>query len=231
MTAFVVRVWLPDRPGALGAVASRVGAVGGDVVGIEILERGTGRAVDEVVVDLADPSLVSLLRGEIEQVDGVSVEEIRELPPGPHDPRLEGLEAAVRLVATASPGEALNALCTEAADSVAATWAAVVSLDGGDVVTGLGPVPDAAWLVAYLAGTRTDPQAPAGGAMTGDVVWAPLLSARAALVLGRDGVAFRARERHQVSALARIVDARHGELHLVRSLAAHPARGALSSPR
>ena len=30
---FVVRVWLPDRPGALGQVASRIGAVRGDVVG------------------------------------------------------------------------------------------------------------------------------------------------------------------------------------------------------
>lgn len=30
---YVVRVWMPDRPGALGQVASRIGAVGGDVVG------------------------------------------------------------------------------------------------------------------------------------------------------------------------------------------------------
>ncbi|MEY4175069.1 MAG: hypothetical protein RI900_2234, partial [Actinomycetota bacterium] len=44
MQTFVVRVWLPDRPGALGQVASRVGAVRGDVVGIEILERGGGSA-------------------------------------------------------------------------------------------------------------------------------------------------------------------------------------------
>ena len=27
----VMRVWLPDRPGALGQVASRIGAVKGDV--------------------------------------------------------------------------------------------------------------------------------------------------------------------------------------------------------
>ena len=39
-----LRVWLPDRPGALGAVASRIGGVKGDVVGIEILEQGAGRA-------------------------------------------------------------------------------------------------------------------------------------------------------------------------------------------
>src|SRR5262245_58230979 len=49
MATFVLRLWLPDRPGALGAVASRVGAVGGDLVGIDILERGAGRAIDELV--------------------------------------------------------------------------------------------------------------------------------------------------------------------------------------
>ena len=39
MANFVVRVWLPDRPGALGLVASRIGAIGGDIVGVDVLER------------------------------------------------------------------------------------------------------------------------------------------------------------------------------------------------
>ena len=51
METFVVRVWVPDRPGALGQVASRIGAVRGDVVGIDILERGAGRAVARRVVE------------------------------------------------------------------------------------------------------------------------------------------------------------------------------------
>ena len=50
MSTWIVRVWLPDRPGALGQVASRIGAVRGDVVGIDILERGAGRAIDELAV-------------------------------------------------------------------------------------------------------------------------------------------------------------------------------------
>ena len=54
----MLRVWLPDRPGALGAVASRIGAVKGDVVGIEILETGSGQAVDELVVRLPDATLL-----------------------------------------------------------------------------------------------------------------------------------------------------------------------------
>ena len=61
MESYVVRMWLPDRPGALGQVASRIGAVRGEIVGIEILERGAGRAIDELVVDLPDASLKDLL--------------------------------------------------------------------------------------------------------------------------------------------------------------------------
>ncbi|MTB02371.1 MAG: ACT domain-containing protein, partial [Actinobacteria bacterium] len=55
---YILRVWMPDRPGALGALASRIGAVGGDVTGIDILERGAGRAIDELVVELPDDALV-----------------------------------------------------------------------------------------------------------------------------------------------------------------------------
>ena len=81
MPTYLVRVWRPDRPGALGQVASRIGAVQGDVVGIEILERGAGRAIDELVVELPEDGLVDLLVTEISQVDGVDVEDVRTLRP------------------------------------------------------------------------------------------------------------------------------------------------------
>src|ERR671916_3479374 len=91
---FVIRMWLPDRPGALGQVASRIGAVRGDVVGIDILERDGGQAVDELVVELPDDSLLDILVREIRQVDGVGVEEVRPLTDGRHhDPRLDAFEA------------------------------------------------------------------------------------------------------------------------------------------
>lgn len=77
MTGYVVRIALPDRPGALGLVASRIGAVGGDIVAINILEREGGRAVDEFVVEIGGQHLVELLRTEIHEVDGASVLDIR----------------------------------------------------------------------------------------------------------------------------------------------------------
>lgn len=57
----LVRVWLPDRPGALGLVASRIGAVRGDIVGIDVLERDQGIVIDEFAVRLADLDLIPVL--------------------------------------------------------------------------------------------------------------------------------------------------------------------------
>ena len=76
MAGYVVRIKLPDRPGALGLVASRIGAVGGDIVAINILEREGGQAVDEFVIEIGGHHLIELLRNEIHEVDGVVVLEI-----------------------------------------------------------------------------------------------------------------------------------------------------------
>ena len=76
MAGYVARIALPDRPGALGLVASRIGAVGGDIVAINILEREDGRAVDEFVVEIGQ-DLIELLQSEIHEVDGVSILDIR----------------------------------------------------------------------------------------------------------------------------------------------------------
>jgi ACT domain-containing protein len=77
MAGYVVRISLPDRPGALGLVASRIGAVGGDIVAINILEREGGHAVDEFVIEIGGQHLIDLLQHEIHEVDGASVLEIR----------------------------------------------------------------------------------------------------------------------------------------------------------
>jgi ACT domain-containing protein len=83
MAGYVVRIALPDRPGALGLVASRIGAVGGDIIAINILERHEGAAVDEFVIELGRSDLVELLRHEIHEVDGASVIDIQPDAPTP----------------------------------------------------------------------------------------------------------------------------------------------------
>src|ERR687897_433441 len=82
----VVRLWLPDRPGALGQVASRIGAVRGDLLAIDILERGGGQVIDELVVSVPNETPQELLVMEIGAVDGVAVEHIRTVPADRPDP-------------------------------------------------------------------------------------------------------------------------------------------------
>src|ERR1035437_875709 len=62
MATYLIRLRLPGRPGALGAVASRIGSVGGDVVSIDILQRGDGEVVDEFGVVLPGDDLTELLK-------------------------------------------------------------------------------------------------------------------------------------------------------------------------
>jgi hypothetical protein len=224
---FVIRMWLPDRPGALGQVASRIGAVRGDVVGIDILERDGGQAVDELVVELPDKTLIDLLVNEVRQVDGVAVEEVRPVVDALHDPRLDALEAAAQLVGANDVDTLVSSVVVHSRRVVGATWVAVVDIDGrGDgVLAADDAAPSAAWLEAYLAGTRASERAGVSrGDHRSDIVWAPLPASGLALVLGRDGMPYRARERRQVAALARVVDTRLRELRRDRSRARHPSR-------
>ena len=101
METVVVRLWLPDRPGALGQVASRIGAVRGEIVGIEILERGAGRAIDELVVDVPDPSLIDLLVDEVRRSTASTWRRSGRWPAGSTIPRLDALETAALLVGAA----------------------------------------------------------------------------------------------------------------------------------
>jgi hypothetical protein len=223
MESYVVRMWLPDRPGALGQVASRIGAVRGEIVGIEILERGAGRAIDELVVDLPEPGLEDLLVHEIQQVDGVDVEEIRPIADALHDPRLDALETAAILVGATDRAELTRAVVQHSRRAVGAEWSAVVDLEDGTVLAAEGPVPTPAWLVAFVEGSQSSARVASGEAGPDDVVWSPLPSVRLALVVGRDGVAYRARERRQVAALARIVDTRMREIIRFSSYLNHPS--------
>ena len=218
-----MRVWLPDRPGALGAVASRIGAVRGEIVGIEILERDGGRAVDDLVVELPDGSSLDLLAAEIAQVDGVDVEDVRPVGDALHDPRLDALETAAQLVASSSAEEIVSELCERAVATIGAHWAVVVDLDAVSVKASVGPAPELAWLAAFVHGSRSSARVAAMESGPDDVLWAPLPAADLALVMGRDGQAFRARERRTAAALARIVDTRFRELAALTARVNHPS--------
>lgn len=70
----IVTLQLPDRPGALGSVASRIGAVGADITDVRVSSRRAGVAEDVFHLDLPageGVDTVGLLLAEIGQVDGV----------------------------------------------------------------------------------------------------------------------------------------------------------------
>jgi hypothetical protein len=193
-------------------VASRIGAVRGDLVGIDILERGGGRAIDELVVDLPDASLVPLLSSEVSEVDGVDVEDIRPAPEAVADPRLDALKTAALLVEQQSVPALVQALATQASWDFSADWAAVADLGAPNPLVTVGAAPPLSWLEAFVTGSRASVGTAAGDTGPDDVAWAEMEAASLVIVLGRRGVPLRARERQQLTVLARIVDRRWVEL-------------------
>ncbi|MGH9183094.1 MAG: hypothetical protein ACRDZ9_04665 [Acidimicrobiales bacterium] len=191
-------------------MASRIGAVRGDVVGIEIVDRGGGQAVDELVVDLPGAELVDLLVSEVTAVDGVAVEEVRVATDVCRDPRLDALEMVAALVAATTEGALFQRLAEEVRRAARAGWVAVVTPDR--VGAGVGPVPAWPWLRAFVDGSPSSEPSGTGPGGPDEVAWAPMASAGCTVVLGRPGRPVRGKERRQLEALARIADARWADL-------------------
>jgi hypothetical protein len=204
METYVVRVWLPDRPGALAQVAGRIGAVHGDVVGIEILERGGGSAIDELTVSLPDADVVELLVHEIRQVDGVAVEDIRPVSADRPEGAMAALQTVERIV-VAPPELRWTEACGAVRALVDGDWTVVMRLPEGDAVGACGTPPDVEWLTAFLNGSEhlgnDHDHTP------GDLAWTRLPRHSMALATGRSGRVFHARERLEVHSVGRILDA------------------------
>ena len=199
----LLRVWLPDRPGALGAVASRIGAVRGDIVGIDVLERNDGVAIDEFGVVLADAELLPLLVREVEEVDGCRVEHVTVVTHFP-DPRLDALVSVALVCEADNPVALQTSLASYAGTAFQADWVAVV--DGDHVLAACGNPPAEDYLVALAQGAASSPAVAEGLAGPDDLATAPLTTMGAVLLVGRTGNEFRERERAQLLALARIAD-------------------------
>jgi hypothetical protein len=75
--SYLIRVVLPDRPGALGAVATALGHAGADILSVDIVERTPGHATDDLVVELPADKLADSLVTAAASVAGVRVESIR----------------------------------------------------------------------------------------------------------------------------------------------------------
>ncbi len=134
----LIRVRVPDRPGALGLVASRIGALRGDIVGIEVLDRTDGVALDELAVVLPDAEVIPALTREIAEVDGSVTESVTVVDALP-EPRLDAYRTATAICRATTRAEALEVLVRSAHAAVGADWCSV--LDGVQVLVSSGNVP------------------------------------------------------------------------------------------
>jgi hypothetical protein len=240
VATFLLRVELPDRPGALGAVASRIGAVRGDLVAVEVVEHRQGKAVDEFVIELLDEDQLSLLLSEVAEVDGVSVQDVRPVTGRRHDRRLEAYSTALIILKERTPHGVLTALASRVCAELDATWSAVLDVEGLSVIASHGRPPATSWLATSLAearaagnedggggGSGTDDSAPSrlrpGPSESGDVGFVDLSAWDLVLAAGRPGWRFGVRERAHLAALAHLADARWADMTERDARVSHPS--------
>ena len=95
--------------------------------------------------------------------------------------------------------------------------------DGPVVLAATPEAPSAGWLDAFVTGTRAATRELGSATAANDVAWASLEISGLALLVGRPGRPFRARERRQLATLSRIADHRWRELVVRDGRRAHPA--------
>ncbi len=207
-----MRLWLPDAPGVLGAVAAEIGAVEGNVVGLEVLEREAGVAIDELVVELPDePGAVDAVCRGVRNVPGVGVEEVTELTET-RDREDSVLAAAAGILQAATPTAVMNALTGHLMMLFDLSWLALADDTLARFVEVHGDVPSAQWVAAFAEGSRSG--ADPANDTTGSGVFVEPVPETGLTVCGGRPVLIRRRERHEIALLvmvaSRFVDALGG---------------------
>jgi ACT domain len=170
-----VRVGLPDRPGALGALATAIAATAANIEQITVLERRRREAIDDLLLDWPTVRPTELL-AEILAPIGARLLGMRE--PRPSAGSDVELPLFDRLV---SGGAALDNLVEAALESFDADWCALVDLAGElagqpSIVAAAGPLPSGApWLRLHRAQAHTvllrDAELVVAVRLDGDVVF------------------------------------------------------------
>jgi hypothetical protein len=199
-----MRIWLPDAPGVLGAVAAEIGAVKGNVVGLEVLEREAGVAIDELVVELPDETgAVDAVCRAVRNVPGVGVEEVTELFTEAPDREDTVLNAATAIVAAATPTAALAALTGGLITLFDLSWLALADESWSEFVEAYGvDIPSVQWVAAFAEGSRSGAD-PANDTIRSGVFIEPIPDAGFTVCGGRP-VAIRRRERREIAMLAMV---------------------------
>jgi hypothetical protein len=207
---YLIRVRVPDQPGALGRLATALGAVRADIESVAVVDRQEGVAVDDLIVAMPPPALADVLVTAVHSVPGVVLETIQ-----PHPGRARVYDELALLDDATTARDPVTTLVAGLPDLFAARYAFAVAADAPDPVVAASPgAPDSGvrsdWLplrearVVAAAELFTDPAA----AGPDCALVAAAIGERSAVVLGRNGGAeFRPAEVYRLAHLASVLRA------------------------
>jgi hypothetical protein len=205
-----MRIWLPDAPGILALVAAEIGTVNGNVIGLEVLERQAGVAIDELVVELPDdPGAVEAVCKGIRNVPGAGVEEVHELASMGADREDTVLNAAAAILQAATPPAAMNAMIGRLLALFGLSWLALADADCQQFIEVHGDATSVEWVAAFAEGARSGVDR--ANDTTNTRIFIEAMPETEFTVCGGRTAAIRRRERHEIATLimvtARFVDA------------------------
>lgn len=194
-----VRVWVPDRPGSLAQLATRIAGAGGNVIGLEVLERDSSAALDELLIEVESADVIDHLCSQVASIAGARIEEVRPVAPDAEEHGLRVADGALRILTQARPAAALSALVSVVSELFDSDWCALVSTSDGTVAHSVGSVPPHTTPAQLLGG-----RGPTGTRLS-EVMVTPVEEAHLNLVVGRP-IPFRHRERREIEMLVSVTD-------------------------
>ena len=130
--SYLMRVRVPDSPGALGKIAQALGNIDGNIQGVDIVGYDEDDSlnneivvVDDIVVDLPHGTLPDVLITAAQEVEGVFVDSIRPFA-GSIDRRGQVQMLASIAALRSRRAEALETLMADLPRSMSAGWAIVL---------------------------------------------------------------------------------------------------------
>ena len=204
----LVRLILNDQPGALSVATAAIAAAGGNVLGVDIVDRVGTSVVDDFVVEIAGAEPREL-RDELAATSGLIVECVRATPQVELHRELDLISS---LVTDPKPSLALLARLVPAI--MRCDWAVVISSSGSAATithsSMHGPRirwTSLPWLPLLHAGTLDAGEEWVPSSRHGDLVAlaaAPIDERTCILVCRTEGPAFRPREVDQLAQLGRL---------------------------